>query len=191
MYDLKHESGHVKALLLLYKALARPSTDLLRSKDGKIKNLFLPPNISSLIQPMDQGVILTCKRLYIREWLDEYYVLIKNENKGIFDDNIGGDSRGQKTRTRLKEYTRDIKSAVYNWASSWSQIKKKNARKRLSITEEPEFDLKGTEKEHFHGAFGADLGDFRDWLTEDEEDFRYQNLTEEEIGQEAEDDGSI
>jgi hypothetical protein len=49
MYGLKHEPENVKTLLLLEKALAHPSTDLLRSKDGKIKCLFLPPNTSSLI----------------------------------------------------------------------------------------------------------------------------------------------
>jgi hypothetical protein len=74
MRELKHEPENVTALLLLDKALALPSTDLLRSKDGKIKCLFLPPDASFLIQPMDQGIILTCKRLYRNKELDEYYV---------------------------------------------------------------------------------------------------------------------
>jgi hypothetical protein len=42
----------------------RPSTDLLKSKNGKIKCMFLPPNASSLLQDMNQGVILTCKRFF-------------------------------------------------------------------------------------------------------------------------------
>lgn len=95
MYDLKHESKNVKALLLLDKALVHPSTDLPKSKDVKIKCLFLPPDTSSLIQPMDQGVIVTCKRLYRSRQLDECYVLLKDENKGISDQNIGEDSREQ------------------------------------------------------------------------------------------------
>jgi hypothetical protein len=74
MYELKHEPENVTALLLLDSAPALPSAELLRSKDGKIKCLFLPPNTSSLIQPMDQGVILTLKRLYRSSQLIEGYV---------------------------------------------------------------------------------------------------------------------
>jgi hypothetical protein len=80
----------VKALLLLDNDPVHNSTDLLRSKHGKIKRLFLPPNTSSLIQPMDQGVILTCKQL------DECFVFFKSEDEGIFDDDIGEKKRGQK-----------------------------------------------------------------------------------------------
>jgi hypothetical protein len=47
-------------------------------------------------------------------------VFFKDENEGIFDDDIR-DDRGQKTLTRLKQY--NIKGAIYNWASSWSEIK--------------------------------------------------------------------
>jgi hypothetical protein len=49
MYVLKHEPENVYAFLLLNNVHAHPSTDLLRSKNGKIKCLFLPPNSSSLV----------------------------------------------------------------------------------------------------------------------------------------------
>jgi hypothetical protein len=58
MYELKHESENVKALLLLDNSPAHPSTHLLRSTDGKIKCLFLPPNTSSLIQPTDHDMLI-------------------------------------------------------------------------------------------------------------------------------------
>ena len=54
----------VKAVLLLDNAPVHPAEDILRSDNGKIKCLFMPPNTSALIQPMDQGVIYSCKRLY-------------------------------------------------------------------------------------------------------------------------------
>ena len=41
---------------------AHPDPDDLTSTDGKIFAKFLPPNITSLIQPMDQGVIASVKR---------------------------------------------------------------------------------------------------------------------------------
>ncbi len=46
-----------KALLLLDNCSAHPDEDELVSSDGKIKAVFLPPNVTSLIQPMDQGVL--------------------------------------------------------------------------------------------------------------------------------------
>jgi hypothetical protein len=123
--------------------------------------MFLPQNTFSLIEPMDQGVILFCKLLYRRKQLDEYYVFFKDENEGIFDDDIGEGRRGQKTLTRLKEY--NIKSAIKNWASSWNEIKTKtfkNAWNKLISNEEQESDLEGIE-EDVHGAFVADPSDVR------------------------------
>jgi hypothetical protein len=45
----KHEPEYVKALLLLTSAPAHPSADMRRSKNGKMKCLFLPVNTSSVI----------------------------------------------------------------------------------------------------------------------------------------------
>ncbi|XP_045104407.1 tigger transposable element-derived protein 7-like [Portunus trituberculatus] len=54
---LKFNLDDVSALLLLDNAPAHPSADKLVSADGKIRILYLPANTTSLIQPMDQGVI--------------------------------------------------------------------------------------------------------------------------------------
>ena len=59
----------VKALLLLDNAPSHPSTQLPKSQDGNIKCVFLPPNTTSLIQPMDQGVLESTKRRYRKELL--------------------------------------------------------------------------------------------------------------------------
>lgn len=56
-----------KAILLLDNAPSHPSADELKS--GEIKCVFLPPNVTSLCQPMDQGVLETLKRLYRRKLL--------------------------------------------------------------------------------------------------------------------------
>lgn len=45
-----------KALLILDNCSAHPDEELLVSKDKLVKAVFLPPNVTSLIQPMDQGV---------------------------------------------------------------------------------------------------------------------------------------
>ena len=49
------------------------------SSDGKIIAKFLPPNVTSLIQPMDQGVLESIKRRYRRKILEE---LILRDDEG-------------------------------------------------------------------------------------------------------------
>ena len=59
--QLKIPSEGVKAILLLDNALAHPHAHKLLSKDGRIRAVFLPPNTSALVQPMDQGIIVNTK----------------------------------------------------------------------------------------------------------------------------------
>lgn len=58
-----------KAILTLDHCPAHPSADLLQSRDGKIKVMFLPQNTTALIQPLDQGIIRAFKAHYRRELL--------------------------------------------------------------------------------------------------------------------------
>ena len=58
-----------KALLILDNCSAHPDEELLVSKDKLVKAMFLPPNVTSLIQPMDQGVLECLKRHYKRSLL--------------------------------------------------------------------------------------------------------------------------
>ena len=48
--------------LLLDNAPAHPEESVLTSSDKTIKTMFLPPNTTALIQPMDQGVLEALKR---------------------------------------------------------------------------------------------------------------------------------
>ncbi|XP_023224155.1 jerky protein homolog-like [Centruroides sculpturatus] len=50
-----------KVLLLIDNAPSHPSNILLERENGKFKIVFLPPNITSILQPMDQGVIESFK----------------------------------------------------------------------------------------------------------------------------------
>ncbi|GBM46052.1 Jerky -like [Araneus ventricosus] len=51
-----------KAVLLLDIAPPHPDESLLASEDRLITSKFLPPNVTTAIQPMDQGVISAMKR---------------------------------------------------------------------------------------------------------------------------------
>ena len=58
-----------KALLLIDNCSAHP--DELSSRDGSVTCMFLPPNTTSLIQPMDQGVLQAMKNRYKRKLLQK------------------------------------------------------------------------------------------------------------------------
>ncbi|XP_025417896.1 jerky protein homolog-like [Sipha flava] len=58
-----------KALLLLDNCPGHPSAEELRSDDGNIFAMFLPPNTTALIQPMDQNVIQNIKLNYRKSLL--------------------------------------------------------------------------------------------------------------------------
>lgn len=51
---LKENNLPRRAVLLLDNAPTHPDADEL--KDGDIKAMFLPPNVTAICQPMDQGV---------------------------------------------------------------------------------------------------------------------------------------
>ena len=52
-----------KAVLVLDNCPAHPEAEELISDDGNIFAHFLPPNVTSLIQPMDQGVLVAIESL--------------------------------------------------------------------------------------------------------------------------------
>lgn len=93
----------MKAVLLIDNAPSHPNTSVLKSSDGQIFAHFLPPNVTALIQPMDQGVIATMKRTYRTKLL-----LSKIEEGCDFKE-------------FWKNYT--ILDSIYDIASAWDYVK--------------------------------------------------------------------
>ena len=92
-----------KCMLLLDNCNAHPNA--LELQKGNVFVVFLPPNVTAVIQPMDQGVIQNMKCYYRRDFLRElvnYEGTIKNFQKS---------------------YT--IKDAVFNIACAWMTVKEK------------------------------------------------------------------
>ena len=58
-----------KALLILDNCSAHPSEELLVSLDGLVAAAYLPPNVTSLVQPMDQCVLECMKKAYRKSLL--------------------------------------------------------------------------------------------------------------------------
>ena len=173
----------VKAILLLDNAPAHPHADKLVSRDGRIKVVFLPPNTTALIQPMDQGVIMATKKLYTWMYLDKVLVVIPEEEDEIQDN------RGLRTLEKIKTY--NIKSEIYNFASAWKQVKIStlaNCWKKLLQDIDPELDFEGQD---FHRVFQAcgerevSLKDVESWLEESDADPGHQVMMIDEIADSA------
>ena len=75
---IAHEE--VKALLLLLdNAPAQPDAEKFVGADVNICTMFLQPNTTSIIQPIDLRVIVSCKWFYQWKYLDEVLVVIEEE----------------------------------------------------------------------------------------------------------------
>ena len=96
-----------KVILLLDNAPSHLNVDCIRSSDENIFCLYLPPNTTSLIQPMDQGVLKNIKRCYKRELLLR---LLNDEHEGL----------------NMVEFTKTltILDAVLMSAKCWSEVEK-------------------------------------------------------------------
>ncbi|KAK3880961.1 hypothetical protein Pcinc_014611 [Petrolisthes cinctipes] len=94
---------------------------------------------------MDQGVIRAVKRCYTRKYHDEVLVVLEDENDET------ADTRGERTKANIKAY--NIRSALYNLAYSWADVKVvslANYWKPLLTGEDIDADFEGFEANDFH-----------------------------------------
>lgn len=73
-----------RAVLKLDNCSAHPDEEELMSTDEIVVAKFIPPNMTSLIQPMDQGVLVSIKQRYRRKILEEL-ILHDNDKVSMID----------------------------------------------------------------------------------------------------------
>ena len=182
---------NVKAILLLDNAPAHPAERNLVGLDGRIKVIYLPPNTTSLIQPMDQGVIESCKRGYRRRFQRECNVVIETE------EDLEEDTRAQRTLANYKAYT--IRNALENWKDAWLNVKVttlNNAWGKLLKGTDVEVDFVGFDPSDFMEELRI-LGEKEvteenvvAWLECDKDDPGYHHETEEDIARSIQGEGA-
>lgn len=101
---LKMKNLPLNAVLLLDNAPSHPSENEL--KMGNIRAMFLPPHVTPLIQPMDQGVIEWLKKRYRRKYVGS-----------LLEQTEGGSNLFE----AMKSF--NIKDAIYTVAQAWEEIK--------------------------------------------------------------------
>lgn len=72
---LREQNLPEKDVLLIDNAPSHPSDFELKSADGNFIAKFLSPNVTALIQPMDQGVIAALKKYYRGELSDTFQTI--------------------------------------------------------------------------------------------------------------------
>lgn len=181
---LKDKMLPEKAMLLIDNAPTHPEEAVLKS--GGIFVKFLPPNATSLIQPMDQGSIEALKRRYRKALLSE----LVREQDGSEKESI---------MDTLKKI--NIKSVIYNAAAAWDDVSNKtlqNSWKKLwpdipineDLSEEDDNDGRGGNREiremlvEIEGCESMEDQEIADWLNVDQCDPGYQLLSEDEIVEE-------
>lgn len=105
-----------KALLVLDNAPSHPVN--LDETNDQVKLIFLPANTTSLLQPMDQGVIATFKMYYLRRNFNQLIEAMDCSENGNELDSI---------RNFWREY--NILQAVENIKKSWEEVTKSNMNK--------------------------------------------------------------
>ena len=164
----------VKALLLLDNAPAHPDESVLLSSDKSIKAMFLPPNTTALIQPMDQGVLESLKRRYRKSPLRKLLLL---------------DQEGDSMIAFVKKI--NVKDAIYMTAAAWDDIPSLTLSKSWlkllgtghGISETSDNSAQDQTCEELAKQLDTNLSDsdISDWIGTDSCDPGYQVLTDQEI----------
>ncbi|XP_039761883.1 jerky protein homolog-like [Pararge aegeria] len=143
-----------KVLLIVDNAPTHPTAELLERENGQFKTTFLPPNVTSLLQPMDQSVIETMKRHYRRQLLRKLLI------EGAEDEELV-----------LANHSKiNLKDCCYMVAEAWSLVTAVTLRQeiRKMIVKIP-------------GCTEVSAEDVGEWMACDTSDPGFQILNDDEI----------
>lgn len=118
---LKLKNLPLRAVLVLDNCSAHCSSDELKTDDGAFKTVFLPPNTTAILQPMDQNIIQMVKANYRQKLMREVL-----GRPGEFHENI----------KRI-----NIKDAIFWVAEAWDEVPAESISKSWKLLyTEPEYD---------------------------------------------------
>lgn len=169
---LKSQNLPEKALLIMDNAPSHPLNEL--DMDENIKCVFLPANTTSLIQPMDQGVIENLKRHYRKIFLQNFICSDSGKNLNEF----------------WKGYT--IKHSIFNVADAWNNVSHETLSRSWNklwpsvasnVTENNEENQQLLEEvsEMCTNSDQIDKHEVSSWLNMDSTDVGYEILNDNEI----------
>lgn len=161
--------------MLLDNAPSHPSTDVLNNINENFEVKYLPPNVTALIQPMDQGAISITKKLYKKQFLMKLLLEGKHLNTNEFLKNF-----------TLRDYIILISNAWENIQSStlskvWKPMLRDliHADENSTIDENVSNDLCNCTSQLIHHE--NDAAEINKWINTEERDEGWEYLTDAEI----------
>lgn len=181
-----------KAILIVDNAPTHPEGIKIDGESG-IQCLFLPPHVTSLIQPMDQGVIECFKRRYRRKLISEILNRMDLENKGLIFalKSINIKDVIYMVATSYEEVPSS--TIVKSWRKAWPEVEKTiddHAEDNPMLTEGPHDQLEPddnvtllNELQRIPDMPEIQENDVGDWLATCDDELENEFLTDEEIVQ--------
>ena len=99
--------------MFIDNAPTHPSSEVLQTTDGNIECNFLPANTTSVLQPMDQGVLENLKRRYKCALLEKLLLALDGGTPQQF----------------IKD--RNIKDCIYLSAKAWEDIRSESLARSI------------------------------------------------------------
>lgn len=160
-----------RALLLLDNAPSHP--DVSELTVGEIKAHFMPPNVTAILQPMDQGILQNIKLGYKKQFL-----------RSLIED----DDSSLTIQDKIKKV--NLKNVIYWSAESWESVSEQTIRKSWNkiwptlTYEETVQENNDTQHvinllQNIPGCEDACEEDINEWATAD--GYSHGDLTDEEI----------
>lgn len=173
---LKSKNLPMKAILLLDNAPTHPK---LSEVDG-IKIMFLPANVTSLVQPMDQGVIESLKRRYRCKFLSEILFKCEDENLSLLENVKKIDIKD--VIFMLASAFQDMPSSTFvkSWRKVWPDIEN---LVESNDSENEEIAILDDLQSLLGGECGNQMQfeDVEVWMTKSDEGLENEFFTDEEI----------
>ena len=175
-----------RVLLLLDNAPSHPSPETLNKINDMFEVKFFPPNVTSLVQPMDQSVIETLKKLYRKQFMRLLLLGDKDDEESIF-------STYKKINLKyccymLFEAWNGVKNCTLH--KSWNKLLKSSQDQTEIREPDAEISAEMVDTLSKVSVFAeCDEKNVNEWLSMDSDDPGYQLLTDDEIVHELLHDG--
>ncbi|XP_023247529.1 jerky protein homolog-like [Copidosoma floridanum] len=197
-----------KVLLLLDNAPSHPSAETLNSIDPDFQVMYLKPNVTSLIQHMDKGVIEKMKRMYRKQVLRRLLLndgtedgviefskslnlkhccyMIADAWDSLTEDNLRNAWKKlwilpKVTATAQTGETAETAETVETEPEPEKEAEEEPEKERESNTEKSDLDEFASLIGNIPGFADCDKDDVEDWLNHDANDQGYQILDDDEI----------
>ncbi|XP_023310790.1 jerky protein homolog-like [Anoplophora glabripennis] len=176
---LKNINLPIKAVLILDNAPTHPQDLTCHTADIKI--IYLPPNVTSLIQPMDQGVIESLKKPYRRKLVSEILQYSESEDKGLLE--IIKKINIKDVIYMLAMAFQEMPSATFvkSWRKLWPDIEKLVANANPSGGEEVENESILQDLQKLSGNDTMQPEDVENWIKNCDENLENEFLNDDEI----------